>query len=269
MRRSPFEGRREAVVRQICARLAAGATLAEVCRQPGMPRWHTAMRWQRQDPAVKARFHAARGWSYQRNAAARQAAVLRVEAGLMRGWTLKSACSQPWAPSIQTLWNWAAEDPGVMIRLRQAREAGRSLRPRWAIERFRYDYDRVDRFLARVEAGESVAAMQRARTAPEPELIRAWKHMRPEFVARYAAAKRAGAAVRRARPRRPFDPAVADRIVAGVNRGETLAALMRQDGMPGLAALRRWRRTQPEFAFALRLAVTGGRRNRALSLIHI
>jgi len=263
MPRSPYAGRRDELVEDICQNLAAGAPLVEICRRPGMPRWSAVMGWQRADPALKARLHAARAWSWQRDPTAREGAIRRLVERLEGGWTLHRACQELQAPNYHTVMRWLRADPALRERLRRAQAWGAQFRPRYNQDRFRYDYDRVDRFLARVRQGEPVVAMQATGEAPDQETIRAWKHMRPEFVAQYEAARRAGAAARRARPRRPFDPDVADRIVARVNRGETLAVLMREDGMPGFTALRRWRRTQPGFAFALRLAVKGGQRNRA------
>jgi len=263
---SPYADCRDELVERICQSLAAGVTMAEICRQSDMPRQHTVWGWQRADPALKARLHAARGWSWLRgDAAARDGMVGRLIQRLEGGWTLHRACREPGAPSRQTVHNWTRDDPTLRERLRRAQAWGVQFRPRHNPDRFRYDYDRVDRFLARVRLGASVEAMQAAREAPDRQTIRAWKLMRPEFVDQYETAKRAAAAARRTRPRRrrPFDPGVADRIVARVNRGDTLAALVREDGMPGRKALRRWRRTQPGFAFALRLAVKGGQRNRA------
>lgn len=195
----------------------------------------------------------------------REAVVCRLVERLERGLTLHRACREPGAPTRQTVHNWTRDDPGLRERLRRAQAWGVQFRPRYHEDRFRYDYDRVDRFLARVRQGASVTAMRAAREAPDLEVLRAWKRMRPEFAEAYEAAKAAAAAVRRRRRRRrvPFDQDVADRIVARVNRGEALAALRREDDMPGRTALRRWRRERPDFANALKLAMKGGRRNRA------
>src|SRR4051812_26852016 len=117
MPRTPYPGPRDERVEVICLGLAAGATLKEICLRPGMPGWYTVMRWQRADPWVKARLHVARGWSFQRDADAREAAVRRLCEQLSRGWTLRRACREPQAPSWQTIFNWMRDDPRLRERL--------------------------------------------------------------------------------------------------------------------------------------------------------
>ncbi|MBL8772581.1 MAG: hypothetical protein JNK30_14455 [Phenylobacterium sp.] len=154
-------------------------------------------------------------------------------------------------------------DPALKARLARAAAWGRQFRPRHDQARFFYDYDRVDAFLEVVRAGEPVRAMQLAGRAPDQATIRAWKASRPDFVARYAEAKRLGRLAREARARRPFDPALADRILARVHRGDRLADILREPGMPGPTALRRWKAQDPGFAAVLAQMKRGGQIRRA------
>ncbi|WP_332772696.1 hypothetical protein [Phenylobacterium sp.] len=64
-------------------------------------------------------------------------------------------------------------------------------------------------------------------------------------------------AARRGRARfRPFDPVLADRIVARVARGESYVAILKSgQGLPCRSVVERWRKTQPEFDEVLRIAL--------------
>ncbi|MBI1199996.1 MAG: hypothetical protein GC203_19230 [Phenylobacterium sp.] len=194
--------------------------------------------------------------------AQREAAIRWILERLEGGWRLQDACAEPRAPSRQTVHAWTLKDPALRERLARARAWGVQYRPRYHPARFAFDPARAERFLARVRRGESVAAMQAAREAPELAVLRAWRNARPDFDQAYRAAKRAGTEARRGRPLRPFDPAAADRLLARVNAGVPLKRIVREPGMPGRWAVKQWRRARPDFDYALRVLMTGGRRNR-------
>ena len=93
MPRSACTATRAQLIDWICERLTSGWTLQQVASLPHTPAWDTLMRWQRADPALKARFANARagglGVRFQARHADRfcypsadaQALVERVRAG--------------------------------------------------------------------------------------------------------------------------------------------------------------------------------------------
>jgi hypothetical protein len=199
---------------------------------------------------------------YGERLAAVQAAVL---AKVERGWTDAMIGADPGSPAPQTLYRWARADPdGFGLRLREARRWGKVLRhegraPSWAFHELK-----ALAFLERVRSGEAVRNLVREAGQPYRRMLNSWKRQRPDFAADLAEAARVG---RRARPGRweRFDPAEADRILLAVMRGATMPQALAGRGTPGQAAIRSWKRQQPDWAAALRKAQSAGYRRRHAS----
>ena len=194
----------------------------------------------------------------------RAEAQARVLARVEAGYTAKALSTLPGYPCGKTLLRWAKRDPDFARRLADARAWGRGLRTPAGPALSRYDEARAQAFLLRVRRGERVIDLARMPDQPGRVTLAAWKRQRPDFAA--ALAEAVGFS-RRARTRRfgRYDEAIADRLILRVSQGERLRDLMREPGLPGRAAIRRWRRREPAFAGALAMAVRSGiRRNAAL-----
>ncbi len=164
----------QALGEAICARVAAGETLASVCRSPGMPHRLTATNWRRQYPefgaamdaaALAARTarrlaerEAAARWMARRKAPGGQRAKYgpalaeAICARLSCGESLLAICRDPAMPGMPTVFRWLREYPEfeamyVVARreqadylLDEAREVAMGATPKsvWA-DRLRFD----------------------------------------------------------------------------------------------------------------------------------
>jgi len=120
--------------------------------------------------------------------------------------------------------------------------------PRNPISRpgLRYREDIAQTVCARLEAGESLAAIGRDRAMPAPSTLAKWRRREPAFAARYEAARAAAGAQRGGRPT-DFCPELAAAICARLTEGQAMHMICRQPGMPGQTAVYRWLHRYPQF----------------------
>ena len=196
----------------------------------------------------------------------RHAVLDRVVHLLMGGWRIADLVSVHGLPTQSTLWRWVRDDPAWRQPLAEAFRQSRSHRRR-ALTLGRSDFrpDLAAAFLDEVRRGARAADVVRRPGGLTHAVMVRWRREDPDFRAALAAAVRAG---RRVRPyrRHPYDEATADRIVLRVDRGESLAEILREPGMPGEHAFRRWRRTVEGLDGAVRIACGRGAAVRARRL---
>lgn len=111
---------------EILRRTAAGESLAQICRSPGMPLANTVIGWTKSRPEFAARMHAARVaaggpfrgrrplWCLE----TAQAIYDRVCAGE----AVTAICAEPGMPSMATLTNWRRQHPEFAEALDEAYE---------------------------------------------------------------------------------------------------------------------------------------------------
>lgn len=173
------------------------------------------------------------------------------------GATLNEVCAEPGLPCAGTVRLWARQDAAFQAELAEAR---------WVTDwrrRFCMDEAKAKAMLGRLAAGEKLGDVLRDPAMPSQRTYRHWMltdiafggEARRIFAARYES--RRGTQ----HPRyRPFDQAVADRIIREVGRGAVLRRLLSRDAaFPALAVLERWRAEQPEFDQGLKFAMRVGR----------
>jgi len=175
---------------------------------------------------------------------------------------VRGAAKMPGMPSRATIWRWGRDVPDFARQMAEARVEGRVLvQQARAADHTAYVDWLAQEVLSEVKLGRRIEDLVRRPQGPTLTRLRAWSRRRPEFRAALAEAKRMG---RRMRPLPwPFDEAVGDRILLRLNKGETLPQIVADPGMPGLRALRRWRRAEPNFGGAMRRAMRVGSRTRA------
>ena len=103
------------------------------------------------------------------------------------------------------------------------------------------------RIVARVAAGETVAAICAEAGMPCAGSVQVWRRKDPWFTAELVVARRRGGWLRRL----AFNEAVAAAFLARVAAGEKVNDLLARPGMPSQNAYRYWRRTQGAFAEVL------------------
>lgn len=186
----------------------------------------------------------------------RQQILDRVTAGEK----LAHICAEPGMPAHETVLVWAKADPNFASALANARLRGdRSLA---------FDEAKARALLARLAAGEGIVSILRDPAMPSRRVYRHWRMTQGEFageVWRLNQVKVREAARRGAAGLRPFDPVLADRIVARVARGEGYVAILKSgQGLPCRGVVERWRKMEPAFdevlTIALRASVRAARR---------
>lgn len=181
--------------------------------------------------------------------------LARVRAGA----PVTTVCRQPDMPSHATLLSWRRRYPTFDEALAEARRVGLDRR-RWG-----FDEGRAEAFLERLRAGAGVREMLSTEGAPiSAPLYRHWMRTQGAFqeeVNRLIADRR-----RRVRAMTPmaFDQAVADAIVLAIGKGLDVQRVGPATGFPGSRVVWRWRREQPEFDLAIRVAVRVRRRRASL-----
>lgn len=128
-----------------------------------------------------------------------------------------------------------------------ARRAGR-------LRYVRYSPSVVREILMRVTNGESVMAICREARMPHPNTVTDWARKRPRFAERLEAARRlAGRYGANAQMGR-FCPATGQDIYLRLAGGETMKSICSDPAMPAETTVARWRRMEPEFDAALKVA---------------
>jgi hypothetical protein len=195
---------------------------------------------------------------YRRDVARLKAEIVaRVDAGE----ALRAVCASPGLPAEHTARVWAKADPAFGAALAAARRQG-AWRRLWT-----FDEAQAAAFLARARSGEPINSLFGQPGMPSRETYRRWKAAQPPFAeAVHALRQRRDAQLGekgRAR-RRPFDQALADRIIVRLNAG-VCGRLRLEDvlagdpDLPGAVILTRWRREQPEFDQVLRMIASARR----------
>lgn len=179
---------------------------------------------------------------------------------LAAGEPIMDVCAEPDIPSYASVYAWSRADPGFAAELTAARRQGEFIR------RGAFDAVKAEALLVRLRTGEPITQILRDPAMPSRRLYAYWRATQAPFAEEVHRLKQVKAAERAQRGRgrwRHFDPALADAIVVRVSRGEPLQAMLNSAaGMPCRGVVIRWRRMQPEFDQALRIAVRVGRRRR-------
>jgi hypothetical protein len=184
------------------------------------------------------------------------AIVARVAAGE----TVAAICAGAEMPSADAVRVWRRGDAGFAADLVAARRRGD-----WA-RRLAFDEAVAGAFLARLAAGETVRALLGRPGMPSQGAYRHWRRTDQGFqevLWRLRPAREDRRLVALRGRRRAWDEGVADRVLLAVMRGAKLRELLASDAaFPSLAVLARWRREEPVWDRALRLAIGVGRRAR-------
>lgn len=195
-------------------------------------------------------------WRYE----TRSAICERIEARLRLGATITAVLAEPGMPNPRTLNRWAEENLGLRANLDDAKREGRIVRSaNWKRQPFKAEV--AERLLIQVYRGCRVVDLVKQPEFPNRETFDRWKRESPAFAADLAEAIRITRAERKRRY--PYDEARADRLIARVNRGETLPTLLGRPGLPREVELKLWRKARPDFDHAMRMARLGGHRNRS------
>ncbi len=190
----------------------------------------------------------------ERRAQSKAELLRRVSAGER----LTAACADPHMPNRVTVVRWGKADAGFAGDLAQAHRLGTWRRHQG------FDEVRARAFLARFAAGESIVAICRDPAMPSRKQLAYWRATQGEFCgALYWLIRDQKADRNRGFPQtspRPWDEALADRVLFHVGRGHSYRQLRRVDpSLPGASLIERWRRERPDFASDLRVNMAAGR----------
>ena len=181
--------------------------------------------------------------------------VARVAAGE----TVVEIALEAGMPSASCVQVWRRADAGFAGELAAARVRGEWIRRR------RFD-EAVAAFVARLAAGATVRSLLGTPGMPSQWTYRYWRATDVGFQAalwRLQGAREERRLVGLKGRYRPWDEAMADRVLLAVMRGATLRSLLASDkAFPSLAVLARWRWEEPVWDKALRMAMRAGRRAR-------
>lgn len=190
----------------------------------------------------------------QTNPYARQQLLTRLAAGE----PIMAVCAEAGTPSYGSVYAWARAEPVFAAELAAARRQGAFIR------RGAFDEAKGHALLTRLRAGEPITQILRDPAMPSRRLYAYWRATQAPFAEEIHRLNQIRAAARAQRGRdrrRHFDPALADAIVVRVSRGQPLEAMLNAaSGLPCRGVVARWRRMQPEFDQALRIAIRIGRR---------
>ena len=125
------------LARRICARVAAGEFLAEVCREDGMPNRTAIYRWLARSPRFTAALERARrDWAMSERARERAPQPSRLGQGssyslavadeiferMCEGESVMAICRDPAMPGFSTVYRWRRAFPEFAEAMRVARE---------------------------------------------------------------------------------------------------------------------------------------------------
>lgn len=247
----PYAATRHELKLDIVARVAAGATIRGLCREPGMPSTATVRNWRRVDPwfadalAEALRVGAwRRRWRYD---PVRGAAFL---ARYRAGERIDVILRDPKMPSRHVLDHWRRTDVGfgeAVEMARRAMEPHRLRGLRAARTPQPWDARIADKVLFRVGQGEPLKTLHKIDpTLPGRGVVDRWRRERPDFDEAMRVNLKAGRRKRRTSRRRCA--ALADMVLDRIATGASLNSLGRQPDMPSRETLSRWVREQPDFA---------------------
>ena len=184
---------------------------------------------------------------------------LEIVARVAAGARLKTeVCAAPDMPDYTTVYLWTRADPAFAAELAEARR-----RADWQ-RRFGFDEARARAVIARLAGGETLRQVVADPAMPSRRTLAYWRVCQASFAEALGHVKAARAEAWRFRNHgrfRSFDPALVDRLLVRVLRGEPLPrALAADPDLPSPKVLARWRRGNPEFDRLLTGAlVIGGR----------
>lgn len=184
----------------------------------------------------------------------------QIVARVAAGETVAAICAGPGMPCVESVQVWRRGDPGFAAELADARRRGDYRR------RLAFDEVKAEAFLKRLRAGERVAEVLNQPGMPSQGTYRYWRMTQASFQEELWRLKglRDQARGERLRGRyRAFDQDVADRILVRCARGEVLRKMLETDPtLPCRVVVYRWRKQQPEWDGALKMAFRWGRRAR-------
>lgn len=190
---------------------------------------------------------------------ARQRLKADILAWVEAGASLAAIAAQPHLPSDPTLRRWRRTDQSFDQLLQAALARGQHRRL------WRVDEPKAQALLARYRTGEPLDAILADPAMPGRAAFRRWLTVSPPFAEEIHRLKQIHAdqrrqAVRPLRQPRPFDQAVADRLLYRVGQGGHLKTLHKADpAMPTPKVVARWRRQNPDFDFDLHANLEFGR----------
>src|SRR5258708_4111181 len=144
----------------------------------------------------------------------------RIAAGL----SLEAVCAQPDMPCRSAVWKWTRAHPWFAELMAQARRRAET-------GRVAFDEALGAAIVARVAAGERIAAILADPRMPSHPVYRRWRRQQGHFAGELYRLQRLADAQRGARRARahawPWDPALADRISLRALRGGTWLGRLR------------------------------------------
>jgi hypothetical protein len=181
-------------------------------------------------------------------------------ARIRAGERVADICAEAGMPCAGTLQVWRRSDRAFAAELALARAHGDWRR------RLMFDEAKAAAFLARVAAGEQIRDLLSKPGMPSQKTYQYWRRTEGSFAEELGRLKalRDQARGERLRGRyRAFDQAVADRILVRAARGEVLRKMLETDPtLPCRVVVYRWRKENPEWDGALKVAFQVGRRER-------
>jgi hypothetical protein len=175
-----------------------------------------------------------------------------------RGATLTELGRRPGFPSRSLVGRWARNDEGFAAVLRQALDRRKAM---LAHARYSNSFEcRSEALLKGLREGATLRSLLDRPEFPSWKTIQRWRRDRPGFAAELAEVL--AAKPRRKRGPRPYDERIADRYVARLAKGETLAQVLADPTMPGRKVMDRWAAEDPGFDHALGWAMLSGARVR-------
>lgn len=181
------------------------------------------------------------------------------------GETISAICAEPGMPRRRTVATWAREDGGFGAMLAEARRKGRFRRV------LTYDPARGREILLRLGAGETIASVLRDPRMPGRKVFERWKLAEASFGEELWRLRRGHyhrlALISRHRAL-PWDPALGDRLLVRLHRGERLREAVKAEPAFDRAVRtlqlawarkrRRVRRCTPQFTERVARRIAGG-----------